>query len=64
MFKVFIFLYMQVGKPKVGENRPSRVRADVTIDVKLKDFVRQEWEGRHYWIIWYFIVGIIMAENV
>ena len=34
----------------IGENRPSRVRADVTINVKVKDPVRREWEGvsTHY----------------
>ena len=41
-------LCVQVGKPKVGENRPSRVRADVTINVKLKDPVRREWEGEKF----------------
>ena len=38
-------LCVQVGKPNIGENRPSRVRADVTINVKVKDPVRREWEG-------------------
>ncbi len=34
-----------MGKPKIGENRPSRVRADVSVSVGLKDQVKYEWEG-------------------
>ena len=40
------FVLFQVGKPKVGENRPSRVRADVTIHLAVKDPVRVEWESQ------------------
>lgn len=35
----------KVGKPKIGENRPSRVRADVSISTGVKDRVKSEWEG-------------------
>lgn len=37
--------YIQVGKPKVGENRPSRVKADITIELTVNDTVKREWEG-------------------
>ena len=37
---------MQVGKPNVGENRPSRVRADISIELTVADTVKREWEGR------------------
>ena len=39
---------VQVGKTKVGENRHSQAGADVTINVKLKDPVRCEWEGEKF----------------
>ena len=39
--------FNKVGKPRIGENRPSRVRADVTISVGMKDTVRNEWEGNN-----------------
>ena len=36
---------VQVGKPNVGENRPSRVKADVTIELTVNEAVKREWEG-------------------
>ena len=36
---------VEVAKPYLGENRPSRVRADVTLNLDVPDHVRQEWEG-------------------
>ena len=36
---------VQVGKPNVGENRPSRVKADITIELTVNDTVKREWEG-------------------
>ncbi len=36
----------QVSKPNIGETRPSRVRADVTINLNMRDIVKAEWEGR------------------
>ena len=44
--KITVTFQLQVGKPKVGENCPSRVRADVTIHLAVKDPVRVEWESR------------------
>jgi len=39
------FTVIEVGKPNVGENCPSRVRADVNIELNVADTVRWEWEG-------------------
>jgi len=39
------FAIMEVGKPKVGETCPSRVKADVSIILSTKQFLRDEWEG-------------------
>ena len=39
------FSVVEVGQPRVGENRPSRVRADVTVDLNVSDRVKEEWEG-------------------
>ena len=38
------FAVVEVAKPYLGENRPSRVRADVTLTLDVPDHVRQEWE--------------------
>ena len=35
----------QVSKPNIGETRPSQVRADVTINLNMRDIVKGEWEG-------------------
>lgn len=37
---------IQVSKPNIGETRPSRVRADVTINLNMRDIVKGEWEGK------------------
>ena len=39
------FNVVEVAKPKIGENAPARVRADVTINVNLRPEVRREWEN-------------------
>ena len=36
---------LQVGKPNVGENRPSRVKADIIIELTVNDTVKREWES-------------------
>ena len=41
------FSVVEVGKPNVGENRPSRVRADVTVELNVADSVKMEWEGEN-----------------
>ncbi|CAI8042591.1 RNA helicase aquarius [Geodia barretti] len=39
------FSIVEVGKPNVGENRPSRVKADISIELTVNDTVKREWEG-------------------
>ena len=41
------FSVVEVGRPNVGENRPSRVRADVTVELNVADSVKMEWEGEN-----------------
>ena len=36
---------MQVAKPKLGENHPARVRADVSILLSTRYNIRHEWES-------------------
>lgn len=40
------FSVVEVGQPKVGENKPSRVRADISVDMNVTDRVKSEWEGK------------------
>ena len=42
---MFVCCNLQVGKPNVGENRPSRVKADITIELTVNDTVKREWES-------------------
>ena len=42
--------YHQVSKPNIGETRPSQVRADVTINLNMRDIVKAEWEGAN--LVW------------
>ena len=39
------FSVVEVGAPHVGEDHPSRVRADVTVELTMADTVKKEWEG-------------------
>jgi intron-binding protein aquarius len=39
------FSVVEVGAPNVGENRPSRVRADVAMELTMNDHIKKEWEG-------------------
>ena len=48
-------MYVQVGKPNVGENRPSRVKADITIELTVNDTVKREWEGINLLLEWTYI---------
>ena len=41
------FSVVEVGRPNVGENCPSRVRADVTVELNVADSVKMEWEGEN-----------------
>jgi intron-binding protein aquarius len=39
------FAVVQVAKPNLGENRPAKVKADVTINLNVKTIVKREWES-------------------
>lgn len=39
------FAVVEVAKPNIGETRPSRVRADVTVNLSVKYDVKAEWEN-------------------
>ncbi|TRZ02669.1 hypothetical protein DNTS_024402 [Danionella cerebrum] len=39
------FSIVEVAKPNIGENWPARVRADVTINLNVRDQIKNEWEG-------------------
>ncbi|XP_076656944.1 RNA helicase aquarius [Halictus rubicundus] len=39
------FAVVEVAKPNIGEKRPSRVRADVTINLSVRKEIKSEWEN-------------------
>lgn len=39
------FAVVEVAKPNVGENKPSRVRADITINLSVRKEIKTEWEN-------------------
>ena len=39
------FAVFEVGKPRIGEKRPSRVRADVSVSLNVRKEVQDEWEN-------------------
>lgn len=39
------FGVVEVAKPNLGENQPSRVRADVTVNLNVRMEVKSEWES-------------------
>jgi len=39
------FSIVEVAKPKLGEEKPSRVRADVSVNLSVRREVKQEWES-------------------
>ncbi|XP_041357905.1 RNA helicase aquarius-like [Gigantopelta aegis] len=39
------FSIVEVAKPRVGENHPAQVRADVTVNLSIRPEVKNEWEG-------------------
>ncbi|XP_067030979.1 RNA helicase aquarius-like [Acropora muricata] len=43
--KILNFSVIEVSKPNIGETRPSRVRADVSINLNMRDIVKDEWEA-------------------
>ncbi|MBN3285523.1 AQR helicase, partial [Polyodon spathula] len=42
---ILAFSIVEVAKPNIGENWPARVRADVTINLNVRDQIKSEWEG-------------------
>lgn len=39
------FEVVEVAKPNIGENAPSKVRADVTVTLSVRNEIKQEWEN-------------------
>ncbi|KAK2717182.1 hypothetical protein QYM36_007331, partial [Artemia franciscana] len=39
------FAIVEVGKPNIGERQPSRVRADVSMVLNVRDVIKKEWEA-------------------
>ncbi|XP_029454885.1 RNA helicase aquarius isoform X2 [Rhinatrema bivittatum] len=39
------FSVVEVAKPNIGENWPTRVRADVTVNLNIRHHIKNEWEG-------------------
>lgn len=39
------FSIVEVGKPNIGERQPSRVRADISVILDVRDDVKHEWES-------------------
>ena len=39
------FTIVEVAKPNIGERQPSRVRADVSVHLAVRDNVKEEWEN-------------------
>ncbi|XP_072391042.1 RNA helicase aquarius isoform X1 [Diabrotica undecimpunctata] len=39
------FAVVEVAKPNIGEKRPSRVRADVTVNLAVRPEIKGEWEN-------------------
>lgn len=39
------FSVIQVSKPHLGESKPSKVKADVTINLSVRRDVKSEWES-------------------
>ncbi|KAE8587504.1 hypothetical protein XENTR_v10021996 [Xenopus tropicalis] len=42
---IVAFSVVEVAKPNIGENWPTRVRADVTINLNVQKHIKEEWEG-------------------
>ena len=39
------FAIVEVAKPNIGEKQPSRVRADVSVNLSVKSAIKDEWEN-------------------
>lgn len=39
------FAVVEVAKPNIGEKAPSRVRADVSVTLSVRNEIKHEWES-------------------
>jgi intron-binding protein aquarius len=39
------FSIVEMGRPNIGETRPSSVRADVKLHLNVRQHIKQEWES-------------------
>ncbi|KAL5274552.1 AQR family protein [Megaselia abdita] len=39
------FTVVEVAKPRIGEKKPSRVRADVSVTLSVRNNIKEEWEN-------------------
>lgn len=39
------FAVVEVAKPNIGDKAPSRVRADVTVALSVRNEIKHEWES-------------------
>lgn len=44
------FSIVEVAKPNIGENWPARVRADITLNLNIRDHIKNEWEGKQLFL--------------
>ena len=42
---IVTFSVVEVAKPNVGEDKPSRVRADITVNLNVRREIKHEWES-------------------
>ena len=42
---IVTFTIVEVSKPNIGEKQPSRVRADIKLNLNLKPAIKAEWEA-------------------
>lgn len=65
---IVAFTVVEVAKPNIGENWPTRVRADVTINLNVRDHIKDEWEGNFcisksgYLLLFQFIYRLSLRE--
>ena len=48
----------QVSKPLVGENHPSQVRADVTVNLSVRSDIKAEWEGKFQYLVKHHVIKV------
>lgn len=55
------FTVIEVAKPNIGENWPMRVRADVTVNLNVRDNIKDEWEGRLCVQLQQLLAGLVLT---